>query len=138
MRSGLLLCFLTIFAMHCSSGKVADGSTDGATIFKEACARCHGGDGVPTKGMAARTGVKPLNSERVLKVLSDEELRKQILNGSRSKTMPAFQGALSDEQVTAVIAHVRYLGTLTRPATVEQPGKPVQPETATPPADPAP
>jgi mono/diheme cytochrome c family protein len=59
--------------------------------------------------MAARTGVKPLTSERVRNDVTDQQMREQIMNGSRSKTMPAFQGALSDEQVTAVIAHVRSL-----------------------------
>lgn len=102
--------------MSCSSGKVAGGSTDGAEIYKDACARCHGGDGVPTKGMAARTGVKPLTSDKVRKELSDDDLRKQILNGSKSKTMPAFQGAMTDEQVTAVVEYVRYLGTLAEPS----------------------
>lgn len=116
MRNGLALVVLTIFSLSCSSGKVAGGSTDGAEIYKDACARCHGGDGVPTKGMAARTGVKPLTSEKVQTKMTDEELRQQILRGSKSKTMPAFQGALTDEQVTAVVAYVRYLGTLAKPA----------------------
>ena len=115
MRTALYLWTLILVAMSCSSGKIADGSTDGAEIFKDACARCHGGDGVPTKGMAARTGVKALTSDRVRNDLSDEDLRSQILNGSRSKTMPSFQGALSDKQVTALVAHIRYLGTLAKP-----------------------
>jgi mono/diheme cytochrome c family protein len=65
--------------------------------------------------MVARTGVKPLTSERVIHQMSDDDLRTQILKGSKSKTMPAFQGALTEAQVTAVIAHVRYLGTLAKP-----------------------
>lgn len=121
---------LAVFSICCSSGKVADGSTDGAEIFKDACARCHGGDGVPTKGMAARTGVKPLTSERVIHQMSDDDLRQQILKGSRSKTMPAFQGALTDEQVDAVIAYVRYLGTLAKPSAAEP--APTKPSAAKP------
>lgn len=113
MRAGLSLCILVVFTMSCSSGKVADGTVNGAEIYKETCARCHGGDGTPSKGMAARTGVKPLTSERVKNKLSDDDLRTQILKGSRSKTMPGFEAALSEEQVMAVVAHIRYLGTLT-------------------------
>ncbi len=115
MRVALYLSTLAVLAMSCSSGKIAGGSTDGAEIFKEVCARCHGGDGVPTKGLVARTGVKPLTSARVRNELSDEDLRTRILNGSKSKSMPAFQGALTDDQLAAVVAHVRYLGTLTKP-----------------------
>ena len=126
MRSLLSLCLLAAVSTHCSSGKVAGGSTDGAEIFQEACARCHGGDGVPTKGMAARTGVKPLTTQRV-QDMGDEDLRTQILKGSKSKTMPSFQGALSDEQVTAVIAHVRYLGQLAVQHAEPQPSPPPQP-----------
>lgn len=101
---------LVVFVMGCGQGKIADGSTDGAAIYQDACARCHGFEGIPDKGMAARTGVKPLTSGRVRNVLSDEDLIKQIMNGSKSKTMPAFQGALSDAQVTALVAHLRELG----------------------------
>jgi hypothetical protein len=65
--------------------------------------------------LAARTGVKALTSDRVRIQLSDEDLRLRILNGSKSRSMPPFQGALTDKQLTAVVAHIRYLGTLAKP-----------------------
>ena len=101
--------FLLLLLGACSSGKIADGSTDGAAIYNEACARCHGAKGIPSRGMASRTGVKPLTSVRVAKTLSDEELRRQILKGSKNRMMPRFEGALSDAQVEALIPHLRRL-----------------------------
>lgn len=81
---------------------------DGEKIFAQACARCHGAEGVPSPGLVARTGVKPLTSEMV-REMSDEEIRNQILRGSKNRLMPAFQGSLRDEQLDAVVAHIRSL-----------------------------
>lgn len=91
-------------------GKIAGGSADGAKIFDEACARCHGARGVPDPGMVAQIGVKNLTTDRVQGSFTDADLRKQIIKGSENMKMPSFEGALTDEQVAAVIAHVRTLG----------------------------
>jgi len=111
MLRSFSISFVLLSSLACNSDSYAGGSNDGAAIYQSACARCHGGDGVPNRAMVTRTGVRPLNSERVMK-LSDEEIRTQILRGSMSKTMPSFQGALSDEQISAVVGHIRTLGEL--------------------------
>jgi len=92
------------------SKEVAGGRADGAAIFSEVCARCHGPAGVPDAASVARLGVKPLVSPHVQRQLTDAAIRHQILNGSRNKQMPAFAGALSDAQVEAIVRHVRTLG----------------------------
>lgn len=99
-----------LLSFGCSEDKMAGGSVDGPKIYAEACARCHGADGVPSKGMQSRTGVKPLNSERA-KGMTDAELLGQIRNGSKNRMMPAFQGAMNDEQLNALVAHIRTLQT---------------------------
>jgi mono/diheme cytochrome c family protein len=88
---------------------VAGGRADGAEIYLEVCARCHGRDGIPDSSMIARLGVKPLTSERVQE-MSDAYIRQQILAGSENKQMPSFEGALSAGQVEALILHIRELG----------------------------
>lgn len=90
--------------------KVADGRADGAAIFSQVCARCHGPSGVPSAANVARLGVKPLNSVHVQEQMTDADIRHQILHGSKNKQMPSFVGALSEAQIRAVIAHVRTLG----------------------------
>jgi len=94
----------------CSRDLIAGGRTDGAEIFSEVCARCHGPQGEPDAANVARLGVKPLTSDNVQHKLTDEDIRRQILRGSENKQMPSFAGALSDAQIAAVIAHVRTLG----------------------------
>ena len=102
---GLALCL----AVGACGRKVAGGRADGAEIFKEVCARCHGPGGQPAPSMIARLGVKDLTSDEVQNRLTDKEIRNQIVNGSKNKQMPSFAGALSDEQLEAIIAHVRTL-----------------------------
>lgn len=98
-----------LFLLAGCRDRIAGGRADGAAIFSEVCARCHGPDGNPDAASVARLGVKPLTSEHVQKSLSDDDIRRQILRGSENKQMPSFAGALSDAQVDAVIAHVRTL-----------------------------
>lgn len=117
LRRLLVAAALSAAASACSSTEVAGGRADGAAVFSEVCARCHGPDGVPDAGSVARLGVKPLNSPHVQSQLTDEDIRNQILHGSRNKQMPAFAGALSDDQIRAVIAHVRTLAAPAAPAT---------------------
>lgn len=96
-------------AAGCRDG-IAGGRADGAAIFSEVCARCHGPEGIPPPSEVARLGVKPLTSPHVQRELSDADIRRQILNGSENKQMPSFAGALSEAQLDAIIAHVRTLG----------------------------
>ena len=97
-----------VCASACSR-KIAEGKADGAAIYSESCARCHGPNGVPDAATVARTGVRPLTSNRVQVELTDADIRTQVLNGSANGLMPAFVGALTDEQVDAVIGYVRSL-----------------------------
>lgn len=104
------LAFLTLITLHLGCERpLQKGEVNGEKIFKTACARCHGAEGVPDKSVVARIGVKPLNTARVELELSDEDIRQQVLKGSANKQMPSFASALSEEQILAVIAHVRGL-----------------------------
>jgi mono/diheme cytochrome c family protein len=102
------LLLLLLAPLGCDR-KVAGGSTDGATVYDEACARCHGPNGVPEPGLAAQMGVKDLTRRELHERLSDADIRKQILHGSANKRMPAFSGMLTDEQVDALVTYVRQL-----------------------------
>ena len=120
------LCFTSVLAFAgCSDSYVAGGSVDGARIFSSACARCHGADGVPSQAMMARTGAKSLVSSEIQKSWTDDQLRKQILQGSASRSMPAFKGALKDEQLDALIVYIRTLGA-TKPDRKSSPKAPAK------------
>jgi mono/diheme cytochrome c family protein len=100
---------LAALALAGCDAQVAGGRADGPAVFAEACARCHGPGGVPPASMVAQLGVKDLTSAHVRAQMSDEDVRRQIRQGSANRRMPGFEGALSDAQIEAVVAYVRAL-----------------------------
>ena len=109
MRAVVAALIVMWCAAGCTKGcgtQIAGGTANGAEVFDQACARCHGKHGVPEQGMVAQIGVKDLTTDRVQDSFTDEQLRHQIINGSENQKMPSFAGALSDAQIEAVIAHV--------------------------------
>jgi mono/diheme cytochrome c family protein len=109
MRRILLLVLL-----GACSGEVAGGRADGPAVFAEVCARCHGPGGKPDASMVAQLGVKDLTSDHVQRELSDADLERQIRRGSANRRMPAFEGALGDAQIAALVRYVRTLGPAAR------------------------
>lgn len=69
---------------------------DGAALYKsKMCAACHGADGA---------GKTPLNTAKV-QGMSDADLGKAITEAK--PPMPSFKGKLTDDQVKALVAHIR-------------------------------
>jgi mono/diheme cytochrome c family protein len=76
----------------------------GAETYKAKCGACHGADGSKTK-MGANE-FKALSSADVQKK-SDAELTKLTSDGVGK--MPAFKSKLSEDEIKAVVAHIRTL-----------------------------
>jgi mono/diheme cytochrome c family protein len=107
-----LVVYAVVFASFAAIGcerKIAGGRSDGAAVFKEACSRCHGEQGVPDRGQVVRLGVKNLTEPELHTRLSDADIANQIREGSKNQNMPSFAGVLEDAQIDAVITHVRTL-----------------------------
>lgn len=100
-------------AIAACTGSVAGGSTDGAAVFAQACATCHGPGGAPPEAMAAKLGVKNLTTAEFHGRATRDLIVKQVRGGSANKIMPSFDGALTDAQIDAVATYVL---TLSRPA----------------------
>ncbi len=81
----------------------------GQREYNAKCASCHGRDGKGQTEMGQKLKVKDLSSAEVQGKLSDDEIRKQMVDGNEAKKMPAFKDKLSPEQMTAVAAYVRTL-----------------------------
>lgn len=90
--------------------RVAGGSTDGAKVFAEACARCHGPGGKPPVQMVDSLGVRDLTADEFRDRRNRALIENQVRHGSGNGRMPAFAGALSEPQITAVAAYVMALG----------------------------
>ena len=102
MRRALLVIML---ATACGRAPAAD-STDGAEVFVQMCATCHGTEGKPSSTMVARMTVRDLTSPELRARLTAETVEQQVRRGSANKLMPGFEGALTAEQIKAVSEYV--------------------------------
>ena len=79
---------------------------DGAAVFKKRCSMCHGPEG---KGFSANK-TPDFTSSGWQKSITDEEITESVKNGKKGTPMPAFGSKLSEDEVKAVVGHVRSLG----------------------------
>ncbi len=80
------------------------GEVDGTSVYKAKCAACHGADGTGSTPMGKKLGLRDLGSADVQK-MTDAELAKIATDGKGK--MPAFKGRLSEEEINAVVKHLR-------------------------------
>jgi len=97
IAAGLLVSLLAFQA--------AVAAADGAAIFKNNCAMCHGADGKGSSALKTPNFTDP----KWQAATKDEEIRDVIKNGKKGTAMPPFGGQLKDEDISAVIAHIRSL-----------------------------
>src|SRR5262245_52549923 len=100
IRAVLALLALTVTPL------LADGTPDGAAIFKSKCAMCHGPDGSGQTAVGKSFKVRNLGSAEVQKQ-TDAELTSIITNGKGK--MLAYKGKLTAEEIKALVAHIRTL-----------------------------
>lgn len=99
---GLFVLFVLLAAASMGWALPPD-KPSGNVTFQAQCASCHGPDGAGTS--AGRSlNVVDLRSPAV-QDQSDSQLEQIVKNGINN--MPAFGDSLSDQEVVAVIAHVR-------------------------------
>jgi mono/diheme cytochrome c family protein len=99
IRASLLAAALMFL---CNSSTRAD---DAASVYKAKCAICHAPDGSGDCVMGKKLGAKDLRSDEIQKK-SDAELTDLITNGV-GKTMPAYKGKLTDDQIKGLVAYIR-------------------------------
>ena len=89
------------------TAELADLDTE---TYATNCMICHKdtGKGGKTTVKGKTLNAADLTSEK-RKKQSDEELFKDISEGVPDEGMPAFQGKLSEDQIMAVVAHIRKL-----------------------------
>jgi len=95
------------------AGAVSLRAADAKAIWEKDCAKCHGADGKGKTKMGEKVGVRDYTDPKVQESLKDEEMVKAIKEGVKEKDtgktkMKAFSD-LSDEEVKALVAHIRSL-----------------------------
>ncbi len=87
-------------------------AADAATNWTDQCAKCHGATGKGDTKMGKKLSIADLTDAKVQAKFTDEQACKAIKEGLKDEsgktTMKAVEG-LSDEDVKALVAHVRTL-----------------------------
>jgi mono/diheme cytochrome c family protein len=87
----------------------AQQAVSGAQVYATRCASCHGAKGTPSPGMKHAMAALPDFATASATSLPDSLLREVILKGKG--LMPAYGTRLKPEEVAALVAFVRSLGT---------------------------
>jgi cytochrome c6 len=101
----LLFAGLTLFVVSIVEASPGPDSAAGSATFRTKCAMCHGQDGGGSE-VGKSMNVPDLRSPVVQK-LPDVQLAQVIANGKGG--MPSFKNSLSEEQIHALVAHIRSL-----------------------------
>jgi mono/diheme cytochrome c family protein len=75
------------------------------------CVQCHGPDGSANTMMGKAMKAKDLTSAQIQATFTDAQAAAAIKDGLKQKdsAMPAFGGALTDDEIKALVAYVRTL-----------------------------
>jgi len=97
-----------LFTWACSSH-----AADVAANWNTHCASCHGKTGKGDTKAGKKADVKDLTDAKYQGTLTDDQMFKQIKEGMKDKNgkekMKAYGGTLSDDEIKALVAHVRTL-----------------------------
>ncbi len=90
----------------------ADGSAaDVAENWSKHCLSCHGKDGKGQTKAGKMAEAKDLTDPAYQATFTDEKMHNQIRDGLKDKNgkerMKPFSGKLTDEEIKALVAHVR-------------------------------
>jgi len=85
-------------------------AANAATIFAKNCALCHGKEGQPNATFA-KQGVRNFKDPDWQKATTDEQIEKSIREGKRGTLMASFRKQYSAEEIQALVAYIRKLGT---------------------------
>lgn len=94
--------------LGCAAAMTA-AAADGAALWKEKCAKCHGEGGKGDTKMGQKLGIRDYTDAKVQESLKDEEMVKAIKEGVHKdgKTVMKATEGLSDDEVKALVAHIR-------------------------------
>ena len=78
---------------------------DGTAIYKQKCSMCHGVDG---KGFASLK-TPDFTDPKWQEATTDKVITTTIKLGKKGAAMPAFGEKLKEEEISALVAHIRSL-----------------------------
>ena len=104
------ILFAVVIAGALSAGPVL--AADAVETWDKECSKCHGKDGAGQTTMGKKLKLKDYTDAAVQSGFSDEEATKAIKEGVQEDgkiKMKSYADKLSDDEVKALVAHVRSL-----------------------------
>ena len=87
-------------------------AADANETWSRDCAKCHGANGDGQTKMGQKMGVKNFTDAKVQEAMTDEKMFKAIKEGLKVEghtKMKAYGETLSDDEIKALVKHVRGL-----------------------------
>jgi cytochrome c6 len=97
---------LMLICLAASFGSTAVAQNVGADTFKAKCQMCHGADGIGATPAGKIAKIVSFKDPTIVNA-PDADLIAVIKNGKNK--MPPFATKLTDDQIAAVLAHIRTL-----------------------------
>jgi cytochrome c553 len=104
-----ILILATVFGF---AAVISASAGDVKENWDKMCAKCHGAEGKGDTKMGQKLGIKDYTDPKVQADLKDDEAFKALKEGlkdSEGKTLMKPVEGLSDDEIKALIAHVRAL-----------------------------
>jgi len=107
--------FCVTFALLALSANAYGDSNYGEKLYEIYCTQCHGinGDGKGVNAATMSVAPRDHTDTKEMSARTDEELFKVIKHGgkaiNKSILMPVWGGNLSDEDINALVSHLRKL-----------------------------
>jgi mono/diheme cytochrome c family protein len=112
LRVAVLACSLGAWSSSACNTGARD--LDGNKLFTDTCARCHGPDGRGEAAARVQLGVPDMTDPRWQAAHTDGDIRRTVVEGSKSKKMPPFGSFYNDAQLGLLVEQVRARGALRR------------------------
>ena len=102
MKKLLLVLTLGVLGWAGGTALAEESRIDGAALFADVCARCHGEDGGGSPG-----GITPLREQTAAVIVQKlEGYQAGPYGGGRKEVMERFAAELSGDQIAAVAGHI--------------------------------
>lgn len=86
-----------------------DASADGKALFTSLCAPCHGKDGSGKTPLGRKWGIPDFRAAEWQGGRTDEAIGAAVRGGRAGTRMRPFGGRLTDEEISALVRHIRSL-----------------------------
>ena len=106
MKTRLLILSMLVLAVFIQNGRTADARE----LWDKNCASCHGKDGKGDTKMGKKVNVKDYTDPKFQAEFKDDKAIKTIkagINENGTERMKAYGDKFSDDEIKALIAHIR-------------------------------